>query len=128
MRSFDQISSSSSPVHFSSYEWGFAFLRRDESIEEDFYASIPYGYDAEALEAAREVDREQGLQQYAELKKRMLARTRRFGTLLSGYLLLQVSASVSLLAWPSFHPLAFHAFSGSLQLSCNAFHNALMPY
>jgi hypothetical protein len=54
------------------------------------------GYEAQELEAAKQVNRENGLKQYEDLKQHMVARTRRFGMLLSGYLLLQVSPSVTL--------------------------------
>ena len=57
--------------------------------------SVPMGFEAEALEASKLADMEDGLQYYAELKQHMLARTRRFGSLLAGYLLLQVSGPVS---------------------------------
>lgn len=67
--------------------------------------SVPMGYEAQELEAAKLVDMEDGLQQYAELKQHMLARTRRFGTLLAGYLFLQVSAQVMRLA-ARVHPSA----------------------
>lgn len=65
--------------------------------DESLHISVPMGFEAEALEASKLADMEDGLQYYAELKKHMLARTRRFGSLLAGYLLLQVSGSVSYL-------------------------------
>ena len=66
--------------------------------------SVPMGYEAQELEAAKLVDREDGLKQYEDLKQHMVARTRRFGTLLSGYLLLQVSPSVTLSCQPPLCP------------------------
>ena len=63
--------------------------------EETLPISVPMGFEAEALEASKLADMEDGLQYYAELKKHLLARTRRFGSLLAGYLLLQVSGPVS---------------------------------
>ena len=66
-------------------------------MDESLHMSVPMGFEAEALEAYKAAGREDGFQYYAELKERMLARTRRFGSLLAGYLLLQVSGPVSLL-------------------------------
>ncbi len=63
--------------------------------DESLYMSVPMGFEAEALEASKAADMEEGMQYYAELKQHMLARTRRFGSLLAGYLLLQVSGPVS---------------------------------
>ena len=67
---------------------------REDVLEESLPVSVPMGYEALELEAAKAVDREDGLQQYAELKQHMLARTGRFGALLSGYLFLAVSGPV----------------------------------
>ncbi len=63
--------------------------------DEPLYMSVPMGYEAEALEAMKAADMEDGVRYYAELKQHMLARTRRFGSLLAAYLLLQVSGPVS---------------------------------
>lgn len=71
-----------------------AFHYREDGFEETLPLSVPMGYEALELEAAKAVDREDGLQQYAELKQHMLARTGRFGALLSGYLFLAVSGPV----------------------------------
>ncbi len=71
-----------------------AFHYREDGFKESLPVSVPMGYEALELEAAKAVDREDGLQQYAELKQHMLARTGRFGALLSGYLFLAVSGPV----------------------------------
>ena len=71
-----------------------AFRYREDGLEESLPVSVPMGYEALDLEAAKAVDREDGLEQYAELKQHMLARTGRFGALLSGYLFLAVSGPV----------------------------------
>ena len=68
--------------------------------------SVPMGYEAQELDAAKQVDREDGLKQYEDLKQHMVARTRRFGMLLSGYLLLQVSPTVTLTFQPPSCPSA----------------------
>ena len=52
------------------------------------------GFEAQELEASKAVDKEDGFKQYTEMKQHMLARTKRFGTLLSGYLFLAVSGPV----------------------------------
>ncbi|CAK0774363.1 hypothetical protein CVIRNUC_004161 [Coccomyxa viridis] len=72
--------------------------REEDGFEESLPVSVPMGYEALELEAAKAVDREDGLQQYAELKQHMLARTGRFGALLSGYLFLAVSGPAALAA------------------------------
>ena len=73
--------------------------------------SVPMGFEAEALEASKLADMEDGVQYYAELKQHMLARTRRFGSLLAGYLLLQVSGPVSHLK-DLLHPAVLYAAQG----------------
>ena len=77
---------------------------REDSTDDSFPMSVPMGYEAQELEAAKLVDREDGLKQYEDLKQHMVARTRRFGMLLSGYLLLQVSPSVTLACQPPLCP------------------------
>ena len=67
---------------------------REDGLEESLPVSVPMGFEAQELEAAKAVDREDGLKQYAEMKQHMLARTSRFGALLSGYLFLAVSGPV----------------------------------
>ena len=67
---------------------------REGGLEESLPVSVPMGYEALELEAAKAVDREDGLEQYEEMKQHMLARTGRFGALLSGYLFLAVSGPV----------------------------------
>ena len=59
------------------------------------------GYAAYALEERLAQDAAEGLQEYAALQGRLLARTQRAGTFLAGYLLLTVSGTVQ----PPCHPL-----------------------
>lgn len=69
---------------------------------------VPMGYAAYALEERLAQDAAEGLQEYAALQDRLLARTQRAGTFLAGYLLLTVSGTVQP-PWPPSVP--FLAFS-----------------
>ena len=86
--------------------------------DESLYMSVPMGYEAEALEALKAADMEDGIKYYAELKQHMLARTRRFGSLLAAYLLLQVSSPVSHMHATLIHP-AMSMLCMALQTVCS---------